>query len=96
MSKGKLAKFAEMETFPNVFQYPFSVISHEPFAMQGHWRDAYFHNSNPIILELGCGKGEYTVGLPASIRTSTSWVSTSREPACTPVPSRHWKKDCPT
>lgn len=63
MSKGKLAKFAEMETFPNVFQYPFSVISHEPFAMQGHWRDAYFHNSNPIILELGCGKGEYTVGL---------------------------------
>ena len=63
MSKGKLQKFAEMETFKNVFQYPFSVISEVPFDMKGHWREEYFHNSNPIILELGCGKGEYTVGL---------------------------------
>lgn len=63
MGKGKLAKFAEMETFKNVFQYPFSVISDVPFDMKGHWREQYFHNSNPIVLELGCGKGEYTVGL---------------------------------
>lgn len=63
MGKGKLAKFAEMETFKNVFQYPFSVISDVPFGMKGHWREQYFHNSNPIVLELGCGKGEYTVGL---------------------------------
>ncbi|MBR7049723.1 MAG: tRNA (guanosine(46)-N7)-methyltransferase TrmB [Prevotella sp.] len=63
MSKGKLAKFAEMETFKNVFQYPFSVAEQVPFEMKGHWREQYFHNDNPIVLELGCGKGEYTVEL---------------------------------
>lgn len=63
MSKGKLQKFAEMETFSNVFQYPFSVIENVPFEMKGHWREQYFHNDNPIVLELGCGKGEYTVEL---------------------------------
>ena len=63
MSKGKLQKFAEMETFKNVFQYPYGVISEVPFEMKGHWREQYFHNNNSIVLELGCGKGEYTVGL---------------------------------
>ena len=63
MSKGKLAKFADMEKYENVFQYPFSVVEHVPFDMQGRWREDYFHNDHPIVLELGCGKGEYTVGL---------------------------------
>ena len=63
MSKGKLAKFADMETYENVFQYPYSVVEHVPFEMQGHWHEQYFHNQNPIVLELGCGKGEYTVEL---------------------------------
>lgn len=63
MGKGKLAKFAEMETFENVFQYPHSVIEQVPFEMKGHWREQYFKNNHPIVLELGCGKGEYTVGL---------------------------------
>lgn len=63
MGKGKLAKFADMETYENVFQYPFSVIENIPFEMKGHWHEQYFHNDNPIVLELGCGKGEYTVGL---------------------------------
>ena len=63
MGKGKLAKFAEMKTMSNVFEYPFSVVDNVPFAMQGHWREEYFHNDNPLVLELGCGKGEYTVGL---------------------------------
>ena len=63
MGKGKLAKFADMDTYENVFQYPFSVVEHVPFEMQGHWHEQYFHNDNPIVLELGCGKGEYTVGL---------------------------------
>ena len=56
MGKNKLKKFAEMETFHNVFQPPY-----EPMA--GHWRDRYFQNDHPIVLELGCGRGEYTVGL---------------------------------
>ena len=64
MSKGKLQTCAEMETFPNVFQFPYSAMAdNKPFAMKGSWRSDYFHNDNPIVLELGCGKGEYTVGL---------------------------------
>ena len=64
MSKGKLQKFAEMETFPNGVQFPYSAMAdNKPFAMKGSWRSDYFHNDNPIVLELGCGKGEYTVGL---------------------------------
>ena len=63
MSKGKLAKFADMERYGNVFQYPYSVIDNVPFGMKGHWREQYFKNGNPIVLELGCGRGEYTVGL---------------------------------
>ena len=63
MGKGKLAKFADMERYENVFQYPYSVVDNVPFEMKGSWRQHYFHNSNPIVLELGCGKGEYTVEL---------------------------------
>ena len=63
MSKGKLAKFADMETYENVFQYPYSVVSDVEFPMRGHWREQYFKNDNPIVLELGCGKGEYAVEL---------------------------------
>ena len=73
MSKGKLKKFAEMETFKNVFQYPYGVISEVPFEMRGHWREQYFHNDNPIVLELGCGKGEYTVGL-ARVYTNINFI----------------------
>ena len=58
-----MAKFADMETYENVFQYPYSVMEHVPFEMKGHWHEQYFHNDHPIVLELGCGKGEYTIGL---------------------------------
>lgn len=63
MSKGKLQKFTEMETFCNVYQFPYSALKDSEFAMRGRWRDDCFCNQNPIVLELGCGKGEYTVGL---------------------------------
>ena len=64
MSKNKLKKFAEMETFNNVFQCGMQDLeSSEVKAMAGHWRENYFKNNNPIVLELGCGRGEYTVGL---------------------------------
>ena len=58
-----MAKFADMETYENVFQYPYSVMEHVPFEMKGYWHEQYFHNDHPIVLELGCGKGEYTIGL---------------------------------
>ena len=63
MGKGKLDKFAEMEQMENVFQAPFSVVKNTPFALKGKWGEEYFGNNNPIVLELGCGKGEYTIGL---------------------------------
>ena len=52
-----------METMPNVFQFPFWRLEKEGFDLRGKWNSDYFHNSNPIVLELGCGRGEYTVGL---------------------------------
>lgn len=63
MSKGKLAKFADMAQLPHVFEYPFSAIEQVPFPMKGRWHSDFFKNDNPIVLELGCGRGEYTVGL---------------------------------
>ena len=64
MSKGKLAKFADMAANPLVIECPFNTIKEEtPFSLKGRWHEDFFHNSNPIVLELGCGRGEYTVGL---------------------------------
>lgn len=67
MSKNKLKKFAEMETFHNVFQCGAREMMEDSpvVAMRGKWHAEYFHNDNPIVLELGCGRGEYTVGLAA-------------------------------
>lgn len=62
MSKNKLAKFADMAGYPHVFEYPFSVVENVPFEGKGKWHE-FFGNNNPIVLELGCGRGEYTVGL---------------------------------
>ncbi|MCM1109267.1 MAG: tRNA (guanosine(46)-N7)-methyltransferase TrmB [Clostridium sp.] len=63
MGKGKLAKFADMASYPHVFEYPYSAVEDVPFDMKGRWHEDFFHNDNPIVLELGCGRGEYTVGL---------------------------------
>ena len=60
MSKNKLSKFADMATYPHVFEPTFGDA---PFEMRGRWGSDFFHNANPIVLELGCGRGEYTVGL---------------------------------
>jgi len=63
VGKNKLAKFREMETFEHVVQVPYHKIKHESFYLKGNWAKDFFKNENPIILELGCGKGEYTVAL---------------------------------
>ena len=63
MSKGKLAKFADMASYPHVFEYPYSAVDNVPFEMKGKWNESFFGNDRPIVLELGCGRGEYTVGL---------------------------------
>ena len=58
----KLEKFAELETFRNCYKFFFETIS-QGFALKGKWHDQHFQNTRPLVLELGCGKGEYTVGL---------------------------------
>ena len=63
MSKKKLVKFADLNTFDHVIQLSYSTLISEGFALKGNWRGNFFKNDNPIVLELGCGKGEYTVGL---------------------------------
>lgn len=62
MGKNKLARFAENLTFDNFFQPNYEDIKNG-FVLKGKWRSDFFKNNNPIILELGCGKGEYSVGL---------------------------------
>ena len=64
MGKDKLRRFAENETFLNMFQAQYIDLERENgFSLKGEWRRDFFKNDNPIVLELGCGKGEYTVGL---------------------------------
>ena len=63
MGKGKLQKFADMAANPLVVECPYGKLISEEFALKGRWNDDFFHNQGPIVLELGCGRGEYTVGL---------------------------------
>ncbi|MBN2349449.1 MAG: tRNA (guanosine(46)-N7)-methyltransferase TrmB [Bacteroidales bacterium] len=63
MTKNKLARFAEIEGFSNVLQPPFEEVFQKDYLLKGKWKSTFFKSENPIILELGCGKGEYTVGL---------------------------------
>ena len=63
MSKNKLAKFAEMAANPLVIEAPGVAVDPTPFSLKGRWHEDFFHNTNPIVLELGCGRGEYAVGL---------------------------------
>jgi len=63
VGKNKLIRFAENETFGNIFQPSFSEVFGIDYHMKGKWHAEYFKNTNPIVIELGCGKGEYTVGM---------------------------------
>ncbi len=62
MGKGKLEKFAEMRNFSNVIQPDIKQYVGKDYEFKGKW-SKFFGNQNPIFLELGCGKGEYTIGL---------------------------------
>lgn len=66
MGKNKLRRFAENETFPHLFQPSFYEYSGNGFDLKGNWKSSFFINDNPITLELGCGRGEYTVALAKS------------------------------
>lgn len=61
--KRKLEHFAEMKTFANVFEPKLEEVFRTDYSMKGRWKDDFFKNDYPLILELGCGKGEYSVGM---------------------------------
>lgn len=63
MGKNKLKKFRDMDTFDCVFQYPFATLVASGFPLKDKWHSDFFGNDRPIVVELGCGKGEYTVSL---------------------------------
>lgn len=64
-SKNKLKRFNENKTFQNVVEPTRDEVLNNTLDFKGNWNKIFFKNDNPIVLELGCGKGEYTVGLAA-------------------------------
>ncbi len=62
-SKNKLKRFRENDTFSNVFQPERDTLVSGAYELKGQWNATFFKNENPIVLELGCGKGEYSVAL---------------------------------
>ena len=63
MGKNKLAKFADLNSFGHVIQLSYTELTKERFIFKDNWNKEFFQNDHPIVLELGCGKGEYTVEL---------------------------------
>lgn len=63
MGKNKLKKFSENLTFRCMIQPDFEEVFDKDHPLKGNWRRDFFGNDNPVVLELGCGRGEYTVGL---------------------------------
>lgn len=63
MGKKKLSRFRELERLDRVFQPPFEEVFGKDYQLKGRWCKEVYGNHHPLVLELGCGKGEYTVGL---------------------------------
>lgn len=61
MPKKKLQRFAENESFNNLIQPKLEEVLNKDYKLKGKWKDDFFKNQNELILELGCGKGEYSV-----------------------------------
>lgn len=63
MAKNKIRRFKEMKEWDNVFEPSLDPKNETPFHLKGKWNKEYFKNQNPIVVELGCGKGEYSIGM---------------------------------
>lgn len=71
--KDKLRKFRENESFSCLLQPATAEVLGTDYRLKSRWGKEFFHNDNPIVLELGCGKGEYTVGL-AEMNPGTNYI----------------------
>lgn len=83
MGKNKLTKFAETYTFPNFVQPTREEVISQGFSLKGNWH-TFFKNDHPIVLELGCGRGEYTTGM-AKMFPNKNFIGIDRKGA------RMWK-----
>jgi len=83
VGKNKLRRFAELETMERVFQ-PGTGFKDTDYPLKGKWRKEVFHNSNPLVLEVGCGRGEYTVNM-AKMFPGTNFIGLDKKGA------RLWK-----
>jgi tRNA (guanine-N7-)-methyltransferase len=70
VGKNKLARWTEFGSYDNVIQPEIGEVAGKDHPIKGKWNKELFKNENPIILELGCGKGEYTVGLANNFRVN--------------------------
>ncbi len=68
MAKNKIRRFNEMKEWDNVFEPSLDPINKTPFLLKGKWNKEHFKNDYPIVLELGCGKGEYSIGMAKKYR----------------------------
>jgi tRNA (guanine-N7-)-methyltransferase len=84
VGRKKLEKFAETKTFPNFFQPDYNSIKEEGLFLKGKWKRDFFKNDNPLVVELGCGRGEYSVQL-AEQYPDTNFIGIDRKGA------RMWK-----
>jgi tRNA (guanine-N7-)-methyltransferase len=73
LGKNKLKKFRELGTLNQVFQPAFEEVYEHDYPLKGKWGEKVFKNNNPLVLELGCGKGEYSVGL-ASLYPEKNYI----------------------
>ena len=78
MAKYKLRQFAELETFPNVYHHLQTQKEVEYFAMRGLWLKDNFKNNHPLVLELGCGKGEYTTAMAMAFEDKNFIIEVGR------------------
>jgi len=83
MGHKKLIRFEAIKTFPNVLEFPENIA--------GNWHQ-HFNNNNPVVLELACGKGEYTVGLARMFAEKTALVLILKETESGRVQPRHYRK----
>ena len=80
MGKNKLKKFSENLTFRCLIQPQFEEVFRRDHPLKGRWRSEFFGNDRPIVLELGCGRGEYTVGL-AEADPATNYIGVDNQSA---------------